>query len=104
MEDLRLIGIGDLDLNPCGGTHLQSIAEIQLLKIVGVEKDRGAQYFCALLSHTQYFRVLTTNTFARLLVSNLDKPASPTSIVLKNVQSSKKLFLKSLVGNLILST
>lgn len=26
---LRLVKIGDLDVNPCGGTHLRSTAELQ---------------------------------------------------------------------------
>lgn len=30
-----------MDFNACGGTHLQSTAEIQALKLVGVEKTKG---------------------------------------------------------------
>lgn len=39
---LRLVHIDSLDLNPCGGTHLTRLSEIQMLKIIGTEKDRGA--------------------------------------------------------------
>jgi alanyl-tRNA synthetase len=42
MEELRLVSIDGLDLNPCGGTHLQSLSEINLLKVLGTEKDRSA--------------------------------------------------------------
>ena len=42
LQHLRLVFIDGIDVNPCGGTHLRSTAEIQALKIVACEKDRGA--------------------------------------------------------------
>ena len=42
LSHLRIVSIAGLDLNPCGGTHLRSASEIQLLKIIGVESDKGA--------------------------------------------------------------
>ena len=42
MQDLlRLIEIEGVDINPCGGTHLKCTSELQVLKIVGLEKSRG---------------------------------------------------------------
>lgn len=42
MQDLlRLIEIEGVDINPCGGTHLSCTSELQVLKIVGLEKSRG---------------------------------------------------------------
>ena len=42
MQDLlRLIEIEGVDINPCGGTHLSCTGELQVLKIVGLEKSRG---------------------------------------------------------------
>lgn len=41
MSALRLVSIDGIDLNPCGGTHLQSLAEINLFKVIGLEKDRN---------------------------------------------------------------
>lgn len=42
IEDLlRLIEIEGVDINPCGGTHLSCTSELQVLKIVGLEKSRG---------------------------------------------------------------
>ena len=38
---LRLIEIDDVDINPCGGTHLSCTSELQVLKFVGLEKSRG---------------------------------------------------------------
>ena len=40
-ELLRLIEIEGVDINPCGGTHLSCTSQLQVLKIVGLEKSRG---------------------------------------------------------------
>eukprot|EP01035_Chromulina_nebulosa_P019976 gene19976-25945_t len=37
--ELRIVDIIGLDQNPCGGTHLKSLNEIQLLKIYNTERD-----------------------------------------------------------------
>lgn len=42
LSSLRLVRIEGLDVNPCGGTHLESLSEINVLKIIGTEKDRKA--------------------------------------------------------------
>eukprot|EP01038_Epipyxis_sp_PR26KG_P007298 gene7298-9943_t len=42
LDELRMVCIEGLDLNPCGGTHLQSLSEINILKILSYEKDRQA--------------------------------------------------------------
>jgi misacylated tRNA(Ala) deacylase len=39
---VRLIRIGDVDLQPCGGTHVANTAEIGPLKLGKIEK-KGAQ-------------------------------------------------------------
>ncbi|GIL93207.1 hypothetical protein Vretifemale_20641 [Volvox reticuliferus] len=38
---LRLINVERLDINACGGTHVRSTGEVQLLKVVGAERTRG---------------------------------------------------------------
>ena len=37
---VRLLRIGDVDIAHCGGTHLRSTSELQVLKIIGSEKVR----------------------------------------------------------------
>jgi len=37
-ENIRLLKIGDIDLQPCGGTHLKSTIEVGKIKIGKVEK------------------------------------------------------------------
>ncbi|KAL3152409.1 Alanyl-tRNA editing protein Aarsd1 [Trebouxia sp. C0010 RCD-2024] len=38
---LRLIEIEGVDINPCGGTHLSCTSQLQVLKLVGLEKSRN---------------------------------------------------------------
>jgi alanyl-tRNA synthetase len=39
-DEIRLIRIGDVDVAHCGGTHLRSTAELQIVKITATEKVR----------------------------------------------------------------
>ncbi|MCP4654271.1 MAG: hypothetical protein GY856_02510 [bacterium] len=38
---VRLVGIAGIDLNTCGGTHVQSTREIETIKLLGTEPMRG---------------------------------------------------------------
>ena len=38
---LRVVEIDTLDRNPCGGTHLTSLAQLQVLQVVGASRTRG---------------------------------------------------------------
>lgn len=40
--DIRLVKIGDIDLNACGGTHIANSAELGLVKIIRTEKSKSA--------------------------------------------------------------
>ena len=39
--DIRLVEIAGVDLNTCGGTHLRSTAEIEVVQLLGTESLRG---------------------------------------------------------------
>jgi misacylated tRNA(Ala) deacylase len=39
---VRLIEIANLDLQPCGGTHVRSVAEIGAVRVTQIEK-KGKQ-------------------------------------------------------------
>lgn len=41
LDELRMVHIDGLDLNPCGGTHLRSLSEINVLKVMGFDKDNN---------------------------------------------------------------
>ncbi len=55
---LRLVCIGDLDTNPCGGTHVMSTGEIGSFVITGSDRVRGnlRLYFAAGRTATAYRR------------------------------------------------
>ena len=55
---LRLVRIGDMDTNPCGGTHVASTGEIGGFTIVRTDKVRGNTrlYFVAGRTATAYHR------------------------------------------------
>lgn len=55
---LRLVRIGDLDTNPCGGTHVASTGEIGAFAIIRTDKVRGNTrlYFVAGRTATAYYR------------------------------------------------
>ncbi len=39
--DVRLVSIEGVDLNTCGGTHVRSTAELEVVKLLGTEPMRG---------------------------------------------------------------
>lgn len=55
---LRLVRIGDLDTNPCGGTHVASTGEIGAFAIVRTDKVRGNTrlYFVAGRTATAHYK------------------------------------------------
>eukprot|EP01039_Chlorochromonas_danica_P000852 gene851-927_t len=79
MNELRLVSIDGIDLNPCGGTHVQSLAELNLLKVIGIEKDRSALRvrFVAGLRALNYFK----NCITREVVVSSKLSAPPNEHV-----------------------
>lgn len=55
---LRLVSIGDIDTNPCGGTHVSNTGQIGAFAIIRTDKVRGnvRLYFVAGLTETLYRR------------------------------------------------
>ncbi len=41
LENVRIVQIGDIDYSGCGGTHVASLKEIQIFKVVDMEKYKG---------------------------------------------------------------
>lgn len=69
-DQLRIISIDGYDSNPCGGTHLATTAEIQMFKIIGQEKDRGAirlRFLCG----NRIFRALSSSLINEMELSRL---------------------------------
>lgn len=74
--DIRLVEIDGIDLNPCGGTHPKSTADIGLLKIISTEKAKGGMrvYFLCGDRALQHFNFLMETTDK--LVAQLNAPAA----------------------------
>lgn len=90
MDDLRLVTIAGVDTNPCGGTHLNSLSELNVLKVLGIEKDRGCVRvrFVAGSRALNYFR----NCIEResTLSSKLSVPPSDLIAVVDKLLKDKK--------------
>ncbi|NLB20886.1 MAG: alanyl-tRNA editing protein, partial [Clostridium sp.] len=41
LENVRIVQIADIDYSGCGGTHVASLKEIQIFKVVDMEKYKG---------------------------------------------------------------
>jgi alanyl-tRNA synthetase len=79
--NIRLIEIGDYDLNACGGTHVRSTGQIGGLLIRAVERvSRGVrvEFVCGLraVSAARHDFVLLGRTGAALSVGSADIPAA----------------------------
>lgn len=73
---VRLIKIGDFDINPCGGFHVKNTGEIGLIKIIDREKIKGSlirYYFVAgnraLKDYSE--RIKITKTISNLMTSKI---------------------------------
>jgi misacylated tRNA(Ala) deacylase len=58
LEELRVVTIEGLDSNPCGGTHVRNICELQMIKFVALEKEKGATRI-RFIAGGRVFRTLT---------------------------------------------
>ena len=67
LERVRIVDIGEFDLNACGGTHVSNTGQVGLLKIVGLEhRGRGlrVEFLCG-------WRALADYRFKNHLVNKL---------------------------------
>jgi alanyl-tRNA synthetase len=56
-EKLRIVKIGDIDVNPCCGTHPSSTIEVQLIKIIKFEKYKSGiriEFICGARAVSDY--------------------------------------------------
>jgi alanyl-tRNA synthetase len=40
-ENIRVLQIGDFDVSPCGGTHCTRAGQVGLVRVLGVERNKG---------------------------------------------------------------
>jgi misacylated tRNA(Ala) deacylase len=94
LDELRLVFIEGLDVNPCGGTHLSSLSEINVFKLVGTENIAGnilRVKFVAGQRALDLFQQMVSRESS--LVQTLSvKPPDIVSNIDKLVKEKKELF------------
>ncbi|MCB2201851.1 hypothetical protein KQH51_03550 [bacterium] len=93
---IRVIRVGDLDWSACGGTHCRTTAEVGLVKIVGVEKQRGhilVKFLAgsqALADYERRFGI--TEALSNALTCHTDDlPANLDKLVAENKEQKRAL-------------
>jgi len=98
LEELRMVHIDGLDLNPCGGTHLRGLSEINLLKVMGFDKDAGRNCvrvrFLAGQRALNYFKDCVqreTSLSTQLSVPPVQHPAAVEKLLKDKRDNAKRL-------------
>ena len=75
VDDVRLVEAEGFDLQPCGGTHPRSTAEVGVIHVVGAEKYKGGTRISFVCGHRALAAVSERQTILDQLVSVLSAPA-----------------------------
>ncbi|TDT71787.1 alanyl-tRNA synthetase [Hypnocyclicus thermotrophus] len=93
-DNIRLIKIGDYDIVPCGGYHVNNTSEIKIFKIINFEKVKGGKtrvYFLAGDRAFKYFNnLINIIKFANNQLSSQSFEINEKIIDLKNNIKSLK--------------
>lgn len=94
--EIRLVKIGEVDLNACGGTHPGNTADIGQIKIISTEKSKGGTrvYFLCGGRAASYFRELIC--VSDKLVGLLNAPLQELPAAAEAVLDEKTAFEKEL--------
>lgn len=95
LNELRMIYIENLDLNPCGGTHLHGLNEINLLKILGFEKDNNRK--CIRIRFISGKRAL--NYFKKNIIQETSISTLLSVPPIQHIQSIEKLLYEKKENN-----
>ncbi|MEE2787236.1 MAG: alanyl-tRNA editing protein [Myxococcota bacterium] len=94
---LRVMCIAGIDQNPCGGTHVRTTAELQMLRLLNVESNRGASRLHFVVGE----RVRTTHREMVHREQALNRLLSSTSAAhvetVRRIQSREKALSKEVV-------
>lgn len=75
-DDVRLVEAQGFDLQPCGGTHPRSTAEVGVIHVVGAEKYKGGTRISFVCGHRALAAVSERQAILDRLVSVLSAPAA----------------------------
>ena len=75
-EQVRIVKIGDIDINPCGGVHPNSTIEVQLIKVIKSEKYKTGmriEFLCGQRAVSDYIlKYESIDKMSKLLSCNID--------------------------------
>ncbi|MFD1029910.1 alanyl-tRNA editing protein [Metaplanococcus flavidus] len=94
--DIRLVKIADIDINACGGTHLRNTAELGLVKIIRMEKAKGATriyFLCGnrALNHFDLLQSVTDQLTKSLNAPAAQLPEAATAMLIDRKDKEKQL-------------
>ena len=75
-EDVRLVEAEGFDLQPCGGTHRRSTAEVGVIAVVGTEKYKGGTRVSFVCGHRALHALDERRTVLDRLVGLLSAPVA----------------------------
>jgi alanyl-tRNA synthetase len=105
-KELRIVGIDELDVEACGGTHLNNTAEAKIIKILGSTKIQDGIVrleFTAGKAAEEYIKKIfqwTTSSLSMIIDSKI-LPDAPQKLGLANAKIINKI-LPDLEGGLFL--
>ena len=94
--DIRLVKIADIDINPCGGTHLKNTGELGLIKILRTEKSKSATrvyFLCGnrAIRHFDLLQSVTDQLTRSLNAPAADLPEAAAQLVTDRKEKEKQL-------------
>ncbi|KLO20989.1 threonyl-tRNA synthetase [Marinitoga sp. 1197] len=97
--NIRLIKIGDFDINPCGGFHVKNTGEIGLVKIISKEKVKGnltRLYFLAGFRAINDYdeKIKITKNISNLLTAKVEDTPLRVEETLKKMKEYKSKYEK----------
>ncbi|WP_129407968.1 alanyl-tRNA editing protein [Marinitoga lauensis] len=97
--NVRLIKIGDFDINPCGGFHVKNTGEIGLVKIIAKEKVKGnltRLYFLAGNRAINDYdnRIKITKSISNLMTAKVEETPKRVEEVINKMKEYKSKYEK----------
>ncbi len=95
---LRLVGIEGVDLNTCGGTHVQSLAELQIVHLTGAQGARGGARIFFLAGNRVMARLRATLGIEAELKKRLGTAPDRFAQVIDGWHDEKRMLERRIAG------
>ena len=91
---IRLVSIGDFDVCPCAGTHVESASEVQLIKVLATERTRGrirVHFVCGDRALREFAsRIASDNALAQLVSAPYQEQAAAVERLLSLEKENRR--------------